>query len=89
MSERSSQEKTARTARTKAKKGARPAPARRQSEPDSQVTIKMRASLHQELAAKAFTSGMTMRGFIMSALKQAGLKVTEDDLIDRRRRSTR
>lgn len=81
------QDKTGRKARTKAKKSARPAP--RRAEPDSQVTIKMRASLHQELAAKAFTSGMTMRGFIMRALKEAGLKVTEDDLVDRRRRGSR
>ncbi|MEM8768662.1 MAG: hypothetical protein AAGE43_14530 [Pseudomonadota bacterium] len=89
MSDSSRQGKATKKTRAKAKKGARPAPARPRAEPDSQVTIKMRASLHQELAAKAFTSGMTMRGFIMSALKQAGLKVTEDDLVDRRRRSSR
>ncbi len=76
-------------ARAKPKQRARPAPAKRAAEPISQVTIKMRASLHQELATKAFTSGMTMRGFIMRALKQAGLKVTEADLIDRRRRDSR
>lgn len=54
-------------------------------EPVSQVTIKMRESLHRELARKAFTSGMTMRGFIMQALKQAGLGVTEADLVDGRK----
>ena len=57
------------------------------SEVQSQVTLQMRASLHQELARKAFESGMTMRGFIMRALKASGLKVTEADLVDRRRRT--
>lgn len=54
-------------------------------EPVSQVTIKMRESLHKELARKAFNSGMTMRGYIMRALKQSGLGVTEADLIDGRK----
>jgi predicted HicB family RNase H-like nuclease len=54
-------------------------------EPVSQVTIKMRESLHRELARKAFNSGMTMRGYIMRALKQAGLGVTEADLVDGRK----
>ena len=56
-------------------------------EPVSQVTIKMRESLHRELARKAFNSGMTMRGFIMRALKEAGLGVTEADLVDGRKSS--
>ena len=55
-------------------------------ERQSQFTLQMRESLHRELAKKAFDSGMTMRGYIMSALKKAGLKVTEADLVDRRRR---
>ena len=56
------------------------------SEPVSQVTIKMRESLHRELARKAFNSDMTMRGYIMRALKQAGLGVTESDLVDGRKK---
>lgn len=52
----------------------------------SQVTLQMRESLHRDLARKAFESGMTMRGFIMNALKKAGLKVTDQDMVDRRRR---
>lgn len=52
----------------------------------TQVTLQMRESLHRELARRAFESGMTMRGFIMSALKKAGLKVTDQDMVDRRRR---
>lgn len=56
------------------------------AERQSQVTLQMRESLHRELARKAFDSGMTMRGYIMNALKKSGLKVTDADLIDRRRR---
>jgi hypothetical protein len=55
-------------------------------ERQSQFTLQMRESLHRELARKAFESGMTMRGYIMNALKKSGLKVTDADLIDRRRR---
>ena len=55
-------------------------------ERQSQVTLQMRQSLHQELARRAFDSGMTMRGYIMRALQKSGLHVTEVDLIDRRRR---
>ncbi|MGD8829174.1 MAG: hypothetical protein PVF57_01080 [Pseudomonadales bacterium] len=62
---------------------------RKSEEPLSQVTIKMRESLHRELARKAFNSGMTMRGYIMRALRQAGLGITEADLVDRRRREGR
>ncbi len=61
-----------------------PSPPRR--EPQSQVTLQMRASLHRELARLAFESGMTMRGYIMRALKASGLEVTDADLVDRRRR---
>ena len=55
-------------------------------EPTSQFTLKMRASLHKELARLAFDKDMTMRGYIMNALKEKGLNVTEEDLVDRRRR---
>ena len=56
------------------------------AERQSQVTLQMRQSLHQEFARKAFESGMTMRGYIMRALQKTGLRVTEADLVDRRRR---
>ena len=52
----------------------------------SQFTLKMRTSLHKELARMALDRGMTMRGFIMKALKSKGLSVTEEDLKDRRKR---
>jgi hypothetical protein len=55
-------------------------------ERQSQFTLQMRESLRGELARKALDSGMTMRGYIMNALRKSGLKVTEADLVDRRRR---
>lgn len=62
---------------------------RKSEEPLSQVTLKMRESLHRELARKAFNSGMTIRGYIMRALQQTGLGVMESDFVDRRRRQRR
>ena len=56
------------------------------SEGLSQVTLKMRESLHRELARLAFESDMTMRGYIMNALKSKGLNVLQVDLVDRRRK---
>lgn len=70
-------------ARVRAKRPKRP---RQSAEPVSQVTLKMRESLHRELARKAFDSGMTMRGYVMRALRKSGLGVTEADLVDRRKR---
>jgi hypothetical protein len=55
-------------------------------ERQSQVTLQMRESLHRELTRRAFESGMTLRGYILNALRKNGLKVTEADLVDRRRR---
>lgn len=77
--------------RTRQQRGGttRPKAPGKSAETISQVTLKMRESLHRELARKAFNSGMTMRGYIMRALKQAGLGVTEADLVDRRRREER
>ena len=51
-----------------------------------QFTLSMRESLHRELAVAALGEGMTMRGLIMRALRDAGLGVRDDDLVDRRRK---
>lgn len=51
-----------------------------------QFTLSMRESLHRELAMAALAEGMTMRGLIMRALRDAGLDVRDDDLVDRRRK---
>ena len=85
--------KSARRLQSKSKRSGS-APSRRPKEPlqserqekMSQFTLKMRESLHRELARMAFDSDMTMRGFIMSALQNKGLNVTKKDLVDRRRR---
>ncbi len=64
----------------------RSSPLAESSERQCQFTLKMRESLHHELARKALDSGITMRGFIMDSLRNNGLKVLEADLIDRRRK---
>lgn len=51
-----------------------------------QFTLSMRESLHRELAMAAMADGMTMRGLIMRALRDLGLDVRDDDLVDRRRK---
>ena len=51
-----------------------------------QFTLSMRESLHRELAMAAMADGMTMRGLIMRALRDHGLDVRDDDLVDRRRK---
>ncbi len=63
-----------------------PSPRTAEAERMSQFTLKMRESLHRELARMALDAGMTMRGFIMSALQSKGLSVNDHDLIDRRKR---
>jgi hypothetical protein len=60
-------------------------PKRKVEELIVQYPLKLRASLRDELAQKAALAGMTMRRFIMSALKEQGIDVTEDDMVDRRK----
>ena len=86
--------KSARPVQQKAQRAVSKAPKKRPKQPSqsgrqeemSQFTLKMRESLHRELARLAFDSDMTMRGFIMNALRGKGLSVTKTDLVDRRRR---
>jgi len=84
-SRRNATRQSASQARAKSQRAKRPKEPLKSPEPVSQVTIKMRESLHRELARKAFNSGMTMRGYILRALKQAGLGITEADLVDGRK----
>jgi hypothetical protein len=44
----------------------------------------MRKSLQRELMLLAFNANMTMRGFMMLALKEKGLDVRDEDMVDRR-----
>lgn len=52
----------------------------------SQYLLKLRTELRDELVKLAAINGMTIRGFIMHALKEQGLKVTDDDMVDRRKK---
>ena len=86
MTRSSRQDKPAKSVEKPGAKRPRNSPMLERSDRQSQFTLQMRESLHRELARKALDSGMTMRGFIMNALRTSGLKVTETDLVDRRRR---
>lgn len=54
-------------------------------EPQVQFSFSLRKSLRKELARLADDADMTMRAYILSALKEKGLSVTEEDLLDLRR----
>ena len=51
-----------------------------------QFSLSLRKSLRKELAQLAAEADMTMRAFVLSALKEKGLKVSDDDLVDLRKR---
>ena len=50
-----------------------------------QFSFGLRKSLRKELARLAAEADMPVRAFILDALKEKGLSVVEDDLIDRRK----
>lgn len=52
----------------------------------SQFTLKLSAAQHRQLQVLAFEADMTMRGYVMNALANHGLTVTDEDLKDRRKR---
>ncbi len=62
-------------------KGARSTPAA-PSEELTQFSLSLRKSLQKELAQLALNEDMTMRAFVLKALKGKGLSVTEEDLKD-------
>ena len=57
-----------------------------EEEPVIQFSLSLRESLRKRLAQLALESDCTMRAFVLNALKDKGLNVTEADLIDRRKR---
>ena len=75
------------TQRTPARKGegARPTPAA-PSEEVTQFSLSLRTSVRKELAQLAINADMTMRAFVLMALKEKGLSVLDEDLLDRRKR---
>ena len=57
----------------------------REEEGVIQISISMRKELRKQLARLASDADMTMRAFVLNALKEKGLSVREDDLIDLRK----
>lgn len=55
-------------------------------EPLVQFSFGLRRSLRKELQRLAADQDMTMRAFILDALKEKGLSVTDDDLLDLRKK---
>ena len=56
------------------------------SEPIVQFSFGLRKSQRKELQRLASDADMTMRAFILNALKEKGLTVTNEDLLDLRKR---
>lgn len=56
------------------------------AEPTVQFAFGLRKSLRKELQRMAADADMTMRAFLLSALKEKGLSVTDEDLLDLRRK---
>ncbi len=57
----------------------------REEEGVIQFSLSMRKELRKQLARLASDTDMTMRAFVLNALKEKGLSVREDDLIDLRK----
>lgn len=58
-----------------------------QAEPVVQFSFGLRKSQRRELQRLAADADMTMRAFILGALREKGLTVTEEDMLDLRKRS--
>ena len=54
-------------------------------EPITQFSLSLRKDLRRQLARLADEADMTMRAFVLHALKAKGLSVRDDDLIDQRK----
>ncbi len=57
----------------------------REEEGVTQFSLSLRKGLRKQLARLASDADMTMRAFVLNALKDKGLAVREDDLIDMRK----
>lgn len=68
-----------------ASRAQKPAPGPAQEEPAIQFSLSMRKELRKQLARLASEADMTMRAFVLNALKEKGLSVRDDDLIDLRK----
>ena len=56
-----------------------------EGEPVIQFSLSLRKSLRKQLMLLASDADMTMRAFVLNALKDKGLDVQPDDLLDLRR----
>jgi len=56
-------------------------------EPTVQFSFGLRRSQRKQLARLAADSDQTMRALILKALKEKGLEVTDEDLLDLRKRN--
>jgi len=57
-------------------------------EPLVQFSMRMRKSLRRELDRLAIDNDTTMQAFVLSALRDKGLSVTDDDLLDLRKQAS-
>ncbi len=57
----------------------------KEEEPQAQFSFSLRKSLRKQLARLSDDADMTMRAFVLEALKAKGLDVRPDDLIDLRK----
>lgn len=64
----------------------RPASGTEEGEEVIQFSLSLRKSLRKELARLAAEADMTMRAFVLLALKEKGVNVSDDDLVDLRKR---
>jgi hypothetical protein len=58
------------------------------NEPLVQFSLRMRKSLRRELDRLAIDNDTTMQAFVLSALRDKGLSVTDDDLLDLRKQAS-
>ena len=58
------------------------------SEPLVQFSLRMRKSLRRELDRLAIDNDTTMQAFVLGALRDRGLSVTDDDLLDLRKQAS-
>src|SRR5476651_1482649 len=57
-----------------------PTKPKREAEPVTQFSLSLRKDLRKQLARLANDADMTMRAFVLNALKAKGLSVRDDDL---------
>ena len=61
------------------------APAAAKDEPLTQFSLSLRKELRKQLSRLAADADMTMRAFVLNALKEKGLSVRDDDIADLRK----